>query len=58
MKVVYFVIPTKMRRNLKLVIFLSITWMFFMVYYFQSSTTKVRFVIMLSNLTFFALLLI
>lgn len=41
MKIVYFVIPSKMRRNLKLVIFLSISWMFVMFYYFQSSNTKV-----------------
>lgn len=32
-----------MRRNLKLIIVVSITWMFFMVYYFQSTTdTKVK----------------
>lgn len=42
MKSVHFVIPVKMRRKFKLVIFLSISWMFGMIYYFQSSnSTKV-----------------
>lgn len=30
-----------MRRNIKLIVFVSIIWMFVMVYYFQSSTEKV-----------------
>ncbi|TDG53560.1 hypothetical protein AWZ03_000375 [Drosophila navojoa] len=29
-----------MRRNIKLIVFVSIIWMFVMVYYFQSSTEK------------------
>lgn len=42
MKSVHFVIPVKMRRKLKLILFLSISWMFGMIYYFQSSnSTKV-----------------
>ncbi|XP_064541818.1 polypeptide N-acetylgalactosaminyltransferase 2 [Drosophila montana] len=31
-----------MRRNIKLIVFVSIIWMFVMVYYFQSSTEKVE----------------
>lgn len=49
MKTVYFSMPLKMRRNLKFVILLSISWMFVMFYYFQSGTTKVSF----SKLSFF-----
>lgn len=32
---------SNMRRNIKLIVFVSIIWMFVMVYYFQSSTEKV-----------------
>ncbi|XP_030383517.1 polypeptide N-acetylgalactosaminyltransferase 2 [Scaptodrosophila lebanonensis] len=31
-----------MRRNIKLIVFVSVIWMFVMVYYFQSSTEKVE----------------
>ncbi|EDW76568.1 uncharacterized protein Dwil_GK14594 [Drosophila willistoni] len=31
-----------MRRNIKLIVFVSIIWMFVMVYYFQTSTEKVE----------------
>ncbi|XP_017954590.1 polypeptide N-acetylgalactosaminyltransferase 2 [Drosophila navojoa] len=31
-----------MRRNIKLIVFVSIIWMFVMVYYFQSSTEKIE----------------
>lgn len=41
MRTVYFAMPMKMRRNLKLVLFLSISWMFLMFYYFQSGNPKV-----------------
>lgn len=36
-------IPLKMRRNLKFVVLLSVSWMFVMLYYFQASNTKVRY---------------
>lgn len=41
MRTVYFNMPLKMRRNLKLVLILSISWMFLMFYYFQSGNPKV-----------------
>lgn len=41
MRTVYFTMPMKMRRNLKLLLFLSISWMFLMFYYFQSGNPKV-----------------
>lgn len=52
-----------MRRNLKLIIVVSITWMFFMVYYFQSTTdTKVKstwnYVILKRGLNIFPQLLV
>lgn len=55
MKTVYFTMPIKMRRNFKLVILLSISWMFVMFYYFQSGTTKVSPIIHNSFIPFLTL---
>lgn len=41
-----------MRRNLKLMLFLSISWMFLMFYYFQSGNPKVSFYLSFRNLRF------
>lgn len=51
MRTVYFNMPLKMRRNLKLVLILSVSWMFLMLYYFQSGNPKVS-AEMLSTLFF------
>lgn len=52
MSFVHRILPTKMRRNLKLVICLTVSWMFVMVYYFQTTSMKVIYCMVYGMSTF------